>query len=184
MPPALYPRLLESSWHELAAPVRDMHLDGAALLYGSGFFRIRHGTSHLGCLLAWLMHMPSATEATNTRLVILPLGHGERWVRHFGDQYFVSTQREAFGGGLLERIGPLELRFRLEARDGALFYRQVGAALRLGPLRVPLPRRIAPRVEAKEEPGGADRTHVTVVVTAPWVGLLVSYEGHIKREED
>lgn len=139
MPPALYPRLLGSSWHELAAPVRDMHLDGAALLRGSGSFCIRHGTSRLDCLLAWLMRMPPATEAANTRLVISLLGHGERWVRHFDNQYFVSMQREARGGGLIERIGPLELRFRLEVWDGALFYRQVGAALRLGPLRVPLP---------------------------------------------
>ncbi len=184
VPPALYRRLLGPSWYELAACVRRMHLeDGAASLRGVGSFRIRYGNARLGRLLARLLRMPSATEAANTRLVVTPIGRGERWERSFDEQSLISRQWEAQGGRLLERIKLLELEFRLEIRAGALLYRQVGAALRLGPLRVPLPRRMAPHVEAREEPGGANRTLVAVAVTVPRVGLLISYEGHIERQE-
>ncbi len=178
----LYPRLLGPSWHELAAPVRRAHLDGASLR-AVGSFRIRHGTNRFARFLARLLRLPSVTEAADAWLVVTPLGRGERWMRSFDGRLLTSTQWEGSGGRLIERIKLLELQFWLEVRAGALFYRQVGASLRFGPLRVPLPRWMAPRVEAREEPDGAGRMHVLVSVTVPRVGLLVSYEGHIERQE-
>ncbi len=180
---ALYPRLLGNSWDELATSVRRMHLEDGAAFRGVGSFRIRYGNGRLGRLLVRLLRLPSATEAANTRLVITPLGQGERWERNFDDQSLVSRQWEARSGRLLEQIKLLELEFRLEVRAGALLYRQVGAALRLGPLRVPLPRRIAPHVEAREEPDDANRIHVVVAVTLARAGLLIAYEGHLERQE-
>lgn len=179
---ALYPRFLGPLWHELDAPVRRAHLNGEPFC-GVGSFRVRHGTGHLERLLAWLLRMPSATECADTQLIVTPLGPGERWLRSFDGRSFVIAQRAADGCELLERIGPLELRFRLEVRDGALLYRQASAALRFGPLRVPLSPRLAPRVEAREEPAGADRTHVLVVVSVPYVRFLLSYEGHMEIRE-
>ncbi|MGI8749522.1 MAG: DUF4166 domain-containing protein [Thermoleophilaceae bacterium] len=181
MRPALYPQLLGPSWHELAAPVRRTHLDGASLS-AAGRFRVRHGAGRLGRLLAWLLRVPPATEAASIRLLVTPLGRGERWERSFDGAPLISTQRES-GGRLVERIGPLELCFRLEVRGGALLYRQAGAALSAGPLAVSLPRVLAPRVEAREEPEGTERTRVSVAVTVPWIGLLVSYSGYIERDE-
>lgn len=179
---ALYPRLLGDSWYELAGPVRRMHLDGASFR-GGGSFRVRHGTGRWARFLAWLVRMPRATGAADVRLTITPLGCGERWERSFDGRSLVTTQRGNPDGGLVERVGPLELRFRLEVRDGALFYRPAGADLRFGPLQLPLPRPVAPCVEAREEPDGLLRTRVRVIVTAPFAGLLVSYEGCVERWE-
>ena len=180
MHPALYPRLLGPSWHELAAPVRGLHLDGAPFS-GAGRFRVRHGAGPIGALLARLLRLPSANEAASLRLLVTPLGRGERWVRTFDGAPLVSTQRED-GGRLVERIGPLELGFRLEVRNGALHYLQAGAALSVGSVRIPFPRALAPRIEAREEPEGTEGTRVSVAVTVPWVGLLLAYGGYLETD--
>lgn len=126
--------------------------------------------------------MPPATDAAKTRLVITPFGRGERWVRSFDGRVLTTTQREASEGGLIERFGLLELRFRLRVHEGALVYEQAGAALRFWALSVPLPRWMAPCVAAREEAVGPDVTHVHVAVDLPVIGPLISYEGHIQRE--
>ena len=97
----------------------------------------------------------------------------------------VSFQWGRADGLLGERVGLLELRFRLEVRDGALVYHPAGAALRLGPLTLPLPRWGAPRISASEAPlDGGDRTQVSVESRAPLLGLLIAYEGTVTRIED
>ncbi len=93
-----------------------------------------------------------------------------------------SRQFEARDCLLGEQVGIVELHFQLEAADGALVYRQVSAKLRLGPLALPLPGFLRPRVEAREEPDGPRRTRVSVSVTAPMIGLLISYEGYLEGE--
>jgi hypothetical protein len=136
-----------ASWRELDVAVRRAHLDfGEASFYGMGSFRVRHGASLFARILTWLLRMPPATGAAKTRLIVTPLRHGERWERSFDARLLVTTQREASEGGLIERFGSLELRFRLEVRDGAPLFRQAGAALGFGKTSVPLPRWMAPRV--------------------------------------
>jgi uncharacterized protein DUF4166 len=52
-----------------------------------------------------------------------------------------------------ERCRGVELRFELQSDRAGLRYVQRGAALALGPLRLPLPAAIAPRVDAHDEAG-------------------------------
>lgn len=183
LPSALYPRLIGASWHNLDEAVRRVHAE-AVVVRAAGSFRIQHGSNWLARFLLRLWRMPPATEAVDTRLVITPQGHGEQWRRAFGSKFFVTTQQELASSLLGEQVGILEFQFRLEVAGGALIYRQRGAALRLGSLYVPLPRWMSPQVVAREEPSGSpNQTHVLVAVTAPLVGLLISYEGQIKREE-
>src|SRR5437762_2580666 len=90
--------------------------------------------------------------------------------------------RQPHGGGEMVRGAG---RFRLEVREGALVYHSAGAALRLGPLTLPLPRWGAPRISASEAPlDGGDRTQVSVESRAPLLGLLIAYEGTVTRIED
>lgn len=178
---ALYPRVLGASWYGLDLAVRHAHLDfDQDPLYGVGAFCVRRGGSRLGRLLAWMLRMPPAAGAAKVQLIVTPLGRGERWERSFDDRLLITTQREARDGGLIERFGLLELRFRLEVRYGALLFHQAGAALGLGKLKIALPRWMAPRVEAREEPAGPDLTHVRVTVAVPVAGRLISYEGHLR----
>jgi len=82
-----------------------------------------------------------------------------------------------------ERFGMIEISCRLEVDHGAILYRQVGTALRLGRLRFSLPRRLWPVVEAVEEAHGPLATYVSVRVTVPVVGHLITYDGCVRREE-
>lgn len=182
--PALYPGLLGALWPQLSEPVRSAHLAGPAdRLRATGLFTVRHGESWLARRLVRLLGMPASAEAIETRLAVVPEGETERWDRMFGDHALSTVQRNR-RGLLAEQFPLFELLFRLEAADGALVYRQVGARLRLGRLSMPLPRRLSPQVAAREEPAGTPgRTRVTVRVSLPLAGLLILYTGEIEIVE-
>ena len=137
-----------------------------------GRLRIAHGRSHAARVLARLLRLPRASEAAETRLVITPRADGEQWRRTFDDRRLDTRQYQAGDGELAERIGLLEFRFRLEASDGSLLFRQLEAALLFGSVRLRLPATWAPRVDAREDPAGARqiRVHVRVVLPATWAG--------------
>lgn len=175
--PGLYARLLGDSWAKLAAAVRDMHHDGLAAR-GAGFMRVSWGANRLARWLAALLRLPAAGKAVAVTLVITPSADGEEWRRTFANNFLVTRQWPGSDGLLAEQVGLIELRFRLEVRDGGLVYHPAGAALRLGWLRASLPRRLAPTVTARESPAEAPGlTVVSVRVSLPILGLLISYEG-------
>lgn len=74
------------------------------------------------------------------------------------------------------RGGLLEMAFAARARDGELHLASVGAGLRLGPLRLRLPRTLAPRAALRERTVGA-RQHVEFQVDLPLLGRLYEYAG-------
>jgi hypothetical protein len=177
----LYGRLLGESWRRVDEPVRRLH-ERAGGACGEGLFTVRRGGKAPARALAWLMRLPAEGEGVRVRLSVKVLeGGGELWHRTFGDRSFDTLQREGAAHVLVETAGPLELLFELREEGGALVFRQTGAALRLGRLRVPLPRALAPRVEARES-GTADGRGVLVSVgaSAPLAGPLLSYEGRLE----
>jgi hypothetical protein len=180
---ALYPRLLGAAWEQVDAGVRSIHLDGEPTVHATGVFRICRGTGRLARFLAAVMRLPAACETAATVLNVTGDAERERWERSFGGHFFITTQYERPGNILGESGGPVELRFRLEVVDGSLIYHHVGTALRLGPLRMPLPRWLAPRITADERPDGSPtRTQVRVEVSALLTGLVISYSGIMVRE--
>jgi hypothetical protein len=176
-PCGLYPHLLGASWEELEETVRRLHSAGA-IVHAAGTFRVRHGHNKLARLLVRLAGLPAAMETVAVRLIITPRVGGEEWRRTFAGRPLVSWQGPGPNSLLAERIGLLELRFRLEVAGGALLYRTHAVFLRLGPLRIPLPRCLIPRVAASEKSAGdGDQAHIAVEMTLPWVGLVIAYEG-------
>jgi hypothetical protein len=180
----LYERLVGDAWGGLDETVRRFHTyDGE--LNGEGTFTVRRGTGAAARLLARLLGLPEGGEAVPLVLSVTPHDGGERWHRTFAGKDFITEQGEGAGLLLAERTGPFELLFRLTAEGGALAYRQEGAALRAGGVRLRLPRPLAPRVEAWERAGeGGEGVRVSVCVTAPLVGLLIRYEGLVRTWED
>ena len=181
----LYERLLGEAWGELDVPVRRLHERGTGPC-GEGLFVVRGGNIFARSL-ARVFRLPAGGEGVRVCLSVTQAGDGaaERWQRTFGGRAFDTWQREGEGGLLAERAGPLELLFRLGVEGGALVYAPAGAALRVGRLRVPLPRSLAPRVEARER--GADDgegVHVRVSSAVPFVGLMLSYEGRLRVKVD
>ena len=182
----LYERLVRERWDELHESVRCFHVCGDAGARAEGAFAVRRGTGRAARLLARLLGLPRSGEAVPLRLSIEPLdGGGERWRRTFDGKDFITEQREHAGVLLAERAGPFETIFRLAAEGGALAYKSECTALRAGRLRLRLPRRLAPRVEASERARrDGEGVLVSVRVTAPLVGLLIEYEGLVRTKEE
>ena len=155
-------------------------------LQGTGKFTVRHGNGGLARLLVKLLRLPAAGVDIPVKLSVMTEGAGERWQRTFdAGTAFVTEQWAGSESGLMiERIGPTEIRYRLEIAGGALFYRQTGTKLCLGPLRLSLPRRLAPRIAARESALPEEKsTHISVEVTLPVIGRLISYKGFIEIKE-
>lgn len=177
----LYERLLGGAWDELDEPVRRLHERGTGPC-GEGLFAVRGG-NFFARGLARLFGLPARGDAVRVCLSVTQVegGASERWHRTFEGRVFDTLQREGKSGLLAERAGPFELLFKLTVEGGALVYTHAGAALRVGPLRVPLPRALAPRVDARES-AADDGESVLVHVSsrAPFVGLMLSYEGRLR----
>ena len=154
----------------------------AAMLRAHGVLRVAHGPGRAACVLARVLRLPRAGAAVDTRLVVTETADGEEWRRTFDDRQLDSRQRACDNGEMVERFRYLELRFVREASDGGVAFRQLGAALVFGPLRLPLPRVCAPRVIAREDPGGPGDVHVDVRVELPGVGSLLRYDGTVHIE--
>lgn len=177
----LYARLLGSSWHQLAEPVRSIHCAHATVV-AAGPLRIVHGRSRIVGLLTRLLRLPRAHPAAPTRLVIAPREDEEQWRRTFDGRRLETRQYEAGEGELAERIGVLEFRFRLEVSEGGLRYRQTDAAFPIGSVRLRLPPAWMPRVDAREDPAGAHRVRVHVSVEVPALGPVLTYDGTVEIE--
>ncbi len=103
-------------------------------------------------------------------------------MRAFDDVPFVTEQWCDSARWIVERWGNIELRFRLVPEADGIRYEQVGAALRLGLSRIPLPAMLAPRVKAVESAAGERAIRVRVVVSLPLLGRLIAYDGTVEVE--
>ena len=131
-----------------------------------------------------LARLPAAAEAVDVRLQVTAQEEGEEWRRTFAGRSLVSMQSARGAGLLVERLGIVEMPLRLEVVRGALSYKTVSAALRLGFLRVPLPYWLSPYVTAWEKSvSDTNQIHVSVDVTLPLLGRLIAYDGILSQIE-
>ena len=186
VPGVLYARLFGVAWAEIDPVLQRMHCNREQV-HARGVFRIRHGTGLGAKLLLWFLRLPPPNDAAQVELMVRPVGESETWLRLFDGKPVVTDQWESVSGLLAERFGPLEFRFRLSFADHAIHYRQVGVILRLAlPFfpEIPLPRWASPHVSASETADANEmETRIRVEVSAPFAGLLFSYEGKLRREQ-
>jgi hypothetical protein len=182
-PSRLYQKLLGASWPDLDVALRRLH-DSGETVRAVGVFRVRDGSNRLARALARLGRLPAAGEAVDVRLQVTARESAEEWRRTFAGRPLVSAQSNRGAGLLVERMGIVEMRFRLEAVGGALNYQTVSVALRLGPLRIPLPCWLSPYVAAWEKAvDDTNQIHVSVDVTLPLLGRLIAYDGILTQVE-
>jgi Domain of unknown function (DUF4166) len=155
----------------------------APMLRGRGVLRVAHGGNAAARMVARLFLLPAAGDAVETRVIVTPAANGEHWLRTFGTRALNTRQYPAGDNAFAERLGPLEFRFRREPYDGGTMFRQIGAAIVIGPLRAPLPRWCAPTVAAREDRPAERRVRIDVRVALPIVGPILSYAGTIDLEE-
>jgi hypothetical protein len=162
--------LVGEAWAELDASVQRWH-DAAHQVQGTGLFTIRHGQGSLARFLVWLLRLPTSGEALATRLVIERHTGGETWSRTFAGRTLMTVQYQRGTELLAERLGWLEICFCLRVIEHTLDFWHTGTAGVLGPIRVPLPRWLAPRLTAREWAGlEAGSRQVAVRVSLPCIG--------------
>jgi hypothetical protein len=177
----LYPTLVGTNWSDLHPTVRQIHATSRPLTQ-TGKFRVRRGTSIIARLVHALLRVPRASKASVVTLTIEPHARNERWSRQIGDVMFATIQAPTRTNQLRERVGIIDLYFTLAVVDGCLHYRPQGARLALGPISIPLPRWLAPRIVASESPRGEDAVSVSVTVSLPLAGLIIEYDGYLHSE--
>ncbi|MBU8542441.1 MULTISPECIES: DUF4166 domain-containing protein [Roseomonadaceae] len=161
----------------LPEPLRALHRPGwwqAA----SGMAEVDGPSSRLAALVARLVGFPSPGRMP-VRVEIEATDEGERWTRHFGPRRFTSRLSASRSGHLTERFGPF-------AFDLALPCDAKGMRLELQGWRclgIPLPRRLAPLSDAKEEVDAAGRFTFDVEISLPLrLGRIVRYRGWLVPE--
>lgn len=177
----LYPRALGDAWHALPGPLRACH-DPSPALDAEGAFTVTHARFPLAGLVVALAGMPPPGRDVALRLEVRAHEGRQIWERDFAGFRMLTVQSLTPGGLMAERMGALELLFRLAPEERALVYRQAGLRLCVGPLRIPLPSWCGPRVEARAwcEPEDGDVMRVRVSVSLPLFGELITYGGPLK----
>lgn len=184
MPRGLYQRLLGPAAGRLDDRVADLHCNRGDVV-AAGRLHVRRGSDLLARIAAAALRLPPSGERVPTRLLIARRSSGEHWIRVFGDSPPVcSWQHASADGWLLERFGPLQLTFELEADAGALHFHQRDCRLVVAGLDMPIPDGLTPRVDATVEPTSTtEQVSVRVQITAPVTGCLLTYTGAISIEK-
>jgi hypothetical protein len=186
---SLYPSLIQRNWVDLDDFVRDFH-SRPRRAQARGRLTVRRGRGLMARLAAAVLRLPRAGDSVPTLLVVEPgrplrSGRlGQTWTRTFGERTLSSRQYAAPGGLLAERFRLVELRFRLHVHTGALRFEQTGASFALGSLRIAIPRRLWPRIQACVRaalPHG-DEMEVRVTLSMPIIGLVLMYAGCMRPE--
>jgi hypothetical protein len=136
----------------------------------TGHTRVTRGRG-IATILANLMNLPAAAESVPMSVEGDHLPDRMIWNRRFGERKFESCF-QLRQGRLVESLGPFRLRLRLEVQDHRLCY----VLERVTLFGVPVPRALAPSLEAWESERGG-RYEFAVEVRLPLVGRLVRYEG-------
>jgi hypothetical protein len=158
---------LGNAFDRLPETVRRAHLGKIRL---TGDARVTRGSAFAN-VLANVMGLPAASEVIEMSVEGEHLPDRMIWNRRFGDRRFESCFRLQ-QDRLIESLGPFRLQLRLEVRDRRLRY----VLERVTLFGVPVPRRLAPDLEAWEgEREG--RYEFAVEVRLPIIGRLVRYEG-------
>jgi hypothetical protein len=153
---------------------------GEASVRGIGSFEVRRGPTRVARLLCAMLRAPLSDSAVPVRVDVLRRSDGEVWTRVIGERTYVSRQVRRFRL-VQERIGPLELDFLIAVDDDGLAYEQLRAIVRLGRLRLPIPRRVAPSVRASVQPRGERAFFVRVDACGPGAIPLFSYYGVVEE---
>lgn len=169
--PTLFQQALGAAYYSLAPCLRRLHGVRGTVRY-AGVASIERGRNPLARLCARVAGLPGEVRDVPTTVEFVADATGERWRRDFGGRRMASSL--AYRDGLLrERLGPLQFRYFLHARDGALWWQVAGVRL-FGLL--PLPVLLFDGVHCREREHEG-RYEFLVDARLPLVGRIVRYEG-------
>ena len=174
---------LRTDWDALPPAVQRLHSDGAETVW-TGTSGVTRGAGFWPRLMAATMPFPKPGDDVSLRLVLEPNPIGQTWCRRFAGRNFLTFQHVRADGLLSERARFVELRFGHRVEDGALVYEHCQTSLCLGPVRIPCPGFLAPRIEAREwQEDGFDGVCASIVAKTAGGRVIVSYTGRLQAGE-
>jgi len=172
---SLYRTLLNARFDDLPDSVRAFHEPHGVSVW-EGTAQIKRGSSVLASLICAVFRFPRPGEAVPTRLKITPRKDSEVWIRNFDGSQMSSTQ-VVRNGFLVEQLGPIRVHMRPVVEDASFSVVPEKWSL----LNVPLPRILMPTSENFETEANG-KFCFDVTVSAPFIGLLVSYRGQLQKK--
>lgn len=143
---------------------------------GTGRFRVVRPGSTVLRWLGDLLGLPPAGDDVVVTLRVRAGDDEDRWDRTFDGRHVVSRVR-CEGPVLVERMGGIEVRFRIERPGPAtIALVPLSASLACGAARLPLPRWCTPAVRCRIS-SETDAHHVTVSIATPGGTTVCSYDG-------
>ncbi len=173
----LYRAILGDAWNALPQAVRDIH-GSVATSTVAGRATVVRGRGVLARAIAAIFGFPPSADDVELKVTFKRARGGEIWQREFGGHRFTSVQfagKGRYEGLLCERFGPLTFGIAL-----VLANRELGLVVRRwSVLGIPLPRRLAPRVDSFET-AAQRRFEFSVAIALPLAGPLVHYSGWLE----
>lgn len=174
MTPTLFQSLLGASFYGLPESVRALHAVRGHARY-AGRATSERGHSPVARLFARITGLPQSMTDVATTVEFETDASGETWRRDFGGTT-MQSRLTARDGHLVERLGPMQLRFFLTLYDDAIHWQATGARL-FGVL--PLPARWFAQVRCVEAQVQGRYTFL-VEAALPLVGRVIRYEGWLE----
>ena len=172
----LYRTFLGDRLDTLPPQVQAFHdPDGVTVWQGTA--EVQRGANPVAKLVCHLFGFPATGEAVRLRLTITPLEDGELWDRDFGGRRLVSKQVTR-NGWLIEHLGPIRIQMR-PVIDGDRFS---VAPEKWSLFSIMLPSTLMPSSE-NFETEDMGRFQFNVAISAPLIGPLVSYRGHLEKRD-
>lgn len=174
--PTPYEVLGGHAWRALPTDVRLLHAPGRAC----GELEVLRGTHVVARWIGAVLGLPRAGRNVPVSVAVSREGTRLVWRRWFGETDLVTDQY-AHHGLLIERFGAIELRFQLQLGSMGIEFLQRRVALTWGPVRLPLPSRVAPVAHGlvTQVQGGVA---IRVSVRMPLIGELLRYQGVMRVE--
>lgn len=177
---ALFPSLLgHAAWHGLPESVQRMH--GATLrLAARGEADVEGDHNLIVRLLRRLLGLPSPGLHQTLEFFIERDGRSETWTRRFAQDEMRSVlTRSADSTHLIERLGPVTLRFALRQDASGIDWH----VCRVSAFGLPLPRAWTGDVRSRSSMHNG-RYAFAIDTRLPLVGRLVAYRGWLEIVPD
>lgn len=173
---ALFPCLLgETAWHALPEPVQSMH-GAAAHITARGMADVEGDSNLVIRMFRRLLGLPSPGMQQALEFLIERHGRHETWIRRFAHGEMRSIlDRDTRTPLLLERLGPVALRFSLHHDASGIDWQ----LRRVTVLGLPLPRAWFGEVLSRSS--AQDGRYTFFIDTRlPLAGRLVAYRGWLE----
>jgi hypothetical protein len=170
----LYRQILGSAFDDLPVQVQTLHGTSNTRRW-VGRAEIKRGTGMLAQATGKIIGFPSTSSNVPIAVSFASDDDGERWTRDFGGKVFSSLQTRGnakHDSLLVERFGPVSVAIALVVKEDRLYF----VPRNWSCLGIPLPKWLMPTGQSYETQKN-QQFYFDVEISAPFVGLIVSYKG-------